>query len=56
MAWLWLGAALARLVNSVGRRRARQDPAAVEALLPEHAGTDLRRGLERQRPRGCRTG
>ena len=42
--------------NSVGRGRAGQDPAAVEALLPEHTGAYLRGGLERQRPCRRRTG
>lgn len=40
---------------SLGRRGAGQDPTAVEALLPKHAGADLRGGLERQRPRGRST-
>lgn len=31
--------------DSLGRRRTGQDPTAVEALLPEHAGADLRGGL-----------
>merc|ERR1712164_60350 len=34
-----------------GRRRPGQDPPALAPLLPEHAGRDLRRRLERPRPR-----
>lgn len=33
------------VADSLGRRRAGQDPTAVEALLPEHSGADLRGGL-----------
>ncbi len=36
------------LLHGVGRGRTGQDQAAVEALLPEHAGVDLRGGLQRQ--------
>lgn len=37
------------LLHRVGRGRPRQDPTAVAALLPEHAGTHLRHRLERPR-------
>lgn len=42
--------------RSVGCRRAGQDPTALEALLPKHAGTNFRGGLERQGPCGRRAG
>ena len=37
------------LLHRVGRRRSGQDPPPLEALLPKHPGTHLRRRLQRSR-------